>query len=281
MASFWQYALAHEWPICRRTIFALPTDAQQLQRERRNARLAVLPAVLLGLGLTAGLFGATGWTASAWTAVATTIWAEVWHYASHRAMHLPALHAIDREHHRSHLSTPYTASSFSLEQKLVFDIGLLAPLAAVDTQVPSSVYGIVAWYIGFLIINAYSHANFEITSPAFNRGAGRVLATTTFHALHHARSTGNHGLGTRVLDRLFRTEWDDYEPVYDRIVGEARPLERLGERVGSHRSPPGRRALVAGMSVFIARSPKYKTGRPRQAEHALRIYFVNFRHRTD
>jgi hypothetical protein len=34
-----------------------------------------------------------------------------------------------------------------------------------------------------------------------------------------------------VLDRIFRTEWDDYERLYDRICGERKPLTRLRERV--------------------------------------------------
>jgi len=57
------------------------------------------------------------------------------------------------------------------------------------------------------------------------------MATTVYHSLHHSRYTGNYGLGTRVLDRLLGTEWEDYERVYDRVCSERRPLSRLRERV--------------------------------------------------
>jgi sterol desaturase/sphingolipid hydroxylase (fatty acid hydroxylase superfamily) len=57
-----------------------------------------------------------------------------------------------------------------------------------------------------------------------------VLTSTTYHSLHHSRYVGNFGLGTRLLDRIFNTEWDDYEPVYDRISHERRPLAKLRER---------------------------------------------------
>jgi Delta7-sterol 5-desaturase len=59
---------------------------------------------------------------------------------------------------------------------------------------------------------------------------GKVLATTTYHSLHHSRYTGNYGLGTRILDRLFDTEWEDYEPLYERICREKRPLGKLREK---------------------------------------------------
>jgi sterol desaturase/sphingolipid hydroxylase (fatty acid hydroxylase superfamily) len=64
----------------------------------------------------------------------------------------------------------------------------------------------------------------------FNQFLGQVITSTTYHSLHHSRYTGNFGLGTRVLDRLFRTEWPDYEIVYDMVSTERRPLKKLKER---------------------------------------------------
>jgi hypothetical protein len=34
-----------------------------------------------------------------------------------------------------------------------------------------------------------------------------------------------------VLDKIFKTEWEDYERLYDRISREKRPLAKLRERV--------------------------------------------------
>jgi hypothetical protein len=34
-----------------------------------------------------------------------------------------------------------------------------------------------------------------------------------------------------VLDRLCKTEWTDYEKLYDRVTVEKRPLKSLRERV--------------------------------------------------
>jgi sterol desaturase/sphingolipid hydroxylase (fatty acid hydroxylase superfamily) len=154
----------------------------------------------------------------------------VWHYGSHRAFHLRALHWIHLEHHKSRLNSCLTAISFSFTEKLVFDLGLLGPLAVVDYFFSLNAFGIAGWYIGYLVINSFSHANFELKSRDHNRWMGKVLTSTTYHSLHHSRYTGNYGLGTRILDRVFKTEWDDYEALYDRISGERRPLSKLRER---------------------------------------------------
>jgi sterol desaturase/sphingolipid hydroxylase (fatty acid hydroxylase superfamily) len=87
--------------------------------------------------------------------------------------------------------------------------------------------------LAYLIVNSYSHANFEMKSPKFLRAAGTVLTSTTYHSLHHSRYTGNYGLGTRFLDKLFGTEWPDYEAIYTRVTSAGEPLTRLRERVGT------------------------------------------------
>jgi sterol desaturase/sphingolipid hydroxylase (fatty acid hydroxylase superfamily) len=91
-------------------------------------------------------------------------------------------------------------------------------------------FGIAAWYAGYLVINSFSHANFEVKSAHFQRRAGRILTSTTYHALHHSRYSNNYGLGTRVFDRIFRTEWADYNPLFEQVA-EGRPLTRLGEKM--------------------------------------------------
>ena len=231
MASFWYLADKHRWKICERTIYDLPIGGEQIRREVKNSLHAPMHAVILAVFLYLGFFSNTSLESFFYSGIATTIWAEIWHYASHRAFHLRALHWIHLEHHKSRLNSPFTAISFSFTEKLVFDLGLLAPLAAVDALFSLNAFGIAAWFIGYLVINSFSHANFELKSKDYNRWLGQVLTSTTYHSLHHSRYTGNYGLGTRVLDRLFKTEWDDYEQLYDRISQERRPLSKLRERV--------------------------------------------------
>ena len=233
MAVFWYLADKYRWKICERTIYDLPIGAEQIRREVKNSLHAPMHAVILAVFLYLGFFRNTSCDSFFYTGIATTIWAEIWHYASHRAFHLRALHWIHVEHHKSRLNSPFTAISFSFTEKLVFDLGLLAPLALVDAFLSLNAYGIAAWYIGYLVINSFSHANFELKSKDYNRWLGKVLTSTTYHSLHHSRYTGNYGLGTRALDRLFKTEWDDYEPLYERISRERRPLGKLRETVAA------------------------------------------------
>jgi Delta7-sterol 5-desaturase len=230
MALFWYLAVTRQWPISRRVIYDLPIGREQIRRELRNSAHAPLHAIILAGFLLLGCFRNTSVGSFFATALLTTILAEIWHYASHRAFHIKRLHWIHAEHHRSHLNSWLTAISFSFTEKLVFDLGLLGMLAIIDRFVSLNFFGIAGWYIGYLIINSFSHANFEFRPKGYNRVMGKVLTTTTYHSLHHSRYTGNYGLGTRVLDRIFGTEWEDYERLYDRISAEV-PLTRLREKV--------------------------------------------------
>lgn len=231
MGFTWYAAAKRRWKICERRIYDLPIHDQQISREFKNSLHTPMHAVILSAFLYLGFFQNDTWPSFVLSGIGTTIWAEIWHYGSHRAFHIRALHWIHVEHHKSVLNSPFTAISFSFTEKLVFDLGLLLPLAALDRFVSLNFYGIAAWYAGYLIINSFSHANYEIKPERFNRTLGKVLTSATYHSLHHSRYTGNYGLGTRVLDRLLGTEWDDYEPLYERVSGERRPLTKLREKV--------------------------------------------------
>lgn len=219
--------------LCRCTIYQLPVPSRQLKRELRNSFYAPLPAVLLLLCLSMGTFNGTGLVSFMLSLLMTAVCAEIWHYFSHRAMHTRPLLWIHREHHKSALPSPFTAISFSLSEKLVFNLGILGALSAIDSFVSLNFYGIAGWYISYLFINSYGHANFEIKSTRFMEGIGRILTSTTYHSLHHARYTGNYGLGTRILDRIFGTEWEDYENVFEQVTGQKKPMSRLKEYAGA------------------------------------------------
>ena len=231
MAGFWYLAVKHRWRISERVIYDLPIGDEQLRRELKNSIHTPIHAVILAVFLLFGFFRNGSIVSVFATALLTTVWAEIWHYGSHRAFHLRSLHWIHVEHHRSHLNSWLTAISFSFSEKLIFDLGLLGVLALIDRMVSLNFYGIAAWYVGYLVINSFSHANHEFRPAGYNRLIGKVLTTTTYHSLHHSRYTGHYGLGTRILDRLFGTEWDDYERLYDRVSSDRVPLKKLREKV--------------------------------------------------
>src|SRR6185503_9707128 len=195
MALVWYLAGAYKWSIAARTIYDLPISRAQIQREFRNSLHAPMHAVLIAPLLYFGFFANTTWLSLVLSLVLATIWAEIWHYTSHRAFHLESLHWIHKEHHKSHLNSWLTAISFSFSEKLIFDAGFLGLLAAIDVWLVSLNFACIAgWYIGYLLINSFSHANFELKSAGYTRLIGQVLTTTTYHSLHHSRYTGNYGL---------------------------------------------------------------------------------------
>ena len=231
MALFWLCVEEYEVDLSRDRIYDLPIKDPQVRRELKNSLHTPMHALILMAALLLGLFDARGLWSFVYTLVLTALWAEIWHYASHRAMHLKSLHWIHAEHHRSRLSSPFTALSFSFTEKLIFDLGMIGGMALVGLLLPLNWFGVAMWFVLYLIINSYGHANYEIRGETFMKIKGTVLTSTVYHALHHSRYTGNYGLGTRVLDRLLGTEWPDAEAVFERVVIEKTPLTGLRERV--------------------------------------------------
>ena len=231
MAAFWFAALRFDFRICKRVIYDLPFQKNQLKREAKNSLHAPMHAALLALFMVAGNFEGTGHWRLIGSFMVTMVVAEIWHYASHRAFHTKALHWIHAEHHKSRLCTPLTALSFSFWEKLIFDLGLLAILALMDRVWSLNAMGIAVWFGVYLVVNSLGHANFEIQSKLVNRLLAPVFTTTTYHALHHSRYTGHYGLSTRFMDKVFGTEWEDYERVFNRVVEEGRPMEKTHQTV--------------------------------------------------
>jgi len=231
MALFWYLADRRHAKLCQTTIYDMEIPAAQLRRELLNSIHTPIHAVMLGTFLFFGFFQNSTWPSFFASLLATTVWAEIWHYVSHRLFHLKPLHWIHAEHHKSHLNSPFSAISFSFSEKFLFNLGMIGLMALVDLVAGVNFYGVAGWYIGYLIINSYSHANFEIKSDAFLGFAGKYLASTTYHALHHSRYINNYGLGTRFLDRAFGTEWPDYEDLYLRVTRDRAPLHKLSEKV--------------------------------------------------
>jgi lathosterol oxidase len=230
MAAIWYAAYKGNWSICDRKIYDTSIQDKQMRRELKNSLWTPMHAVILAGFLYAGFFASRSWTSFFATLALAFVWAELWHYVSHRAMHLKALDWIHAEHHKSHVNGPITAISFSFSEKLIFDLGYLGALAIVDVVVPLNFHGIVLWYVGYLVMNSFGHANFEFRPGDYNSFLGKLMTSTTYHSLHHARYTHNYGLATRFFDRLFSTEWTDYEKLFHRVVLEQRPMRHLRER---------------------------------------------------
>jgi sterol desaturase/sphingolipid hydroxylase (fatty acid hydroxylase superfamily) len=223
---------ARRTPVKR--IFAVAASTEQRSREQRNSYgTTPIHALLFCAFIASGVLKTADEHVS--RALATFLlaflWTELWHYGSHRAMHMNQLHFIHREHHLSMLTAPWTSVSFSLLEKFVFSLGILGGLALMSRLAPLSAFGIFAYYILYFFTNTLGHGNFEIRRPGYyQRFMGKVFNSPSYHALHHARYVKNFGLITPWLDRLFGTEWADVAQVQTRAAS-GQPLIRLSEKV--------------------------------------------------
>lgn len=237
MAFGWYTVDKRRHRLCQKRIYDVPFPKDQLRREAWNSLHTPLHAVMLAASLGLGAFSNTSVWSFFGSLLGTAAWAEVWHYFSHRLLHLRPLFWIHEEHHKSHLNSPLTAISFSFSEKFIFNIGLIGFLMLVDLVVSVNFFGVAGWYVAYLIVNSYGHANFEIRSKRFLEIPGKYIATTVYHSLHHSRFVKNYGLGTRFLDKAFGTEWADYEDVYARVTSDLVPLTKLSEKIGPIAKP--------------------------------------------
>lgn len=208
------------------------TKAQRL-RELHNAIVTTpVHALLLGGFLVVGILrpGTEGPVSILLTFAITFIWTELWHYGSHVALHTRALHFIHREHHRSHVTNPWSSVSFSFLEKFIFSFGIIGFMSILSHFMNISVYGIAAYYLLYFFTNTLGHGNVEIRKPGYsNTFLGRIFNTPAYHAIHHARYVKNYGLLTPILDNLYGTCWEDSNAIQERAA-RGRPLESLKER---------------------------------------------------
>jgi Delta7-sterol 5-desaturase len=155
---------------------------------------------------------------------------EVWFYVTHRLLHTRPLFFIHAQHHTARVADPMSSVSFSLGEHVLAATPAMLFTFALSRFLP--VPAIAGAVVGVLIElgNVYGHSNVEVWPAGFPRSlAGQVWNTPTHHALHHARFNGHYGLYTRFLDRLFRTEWSDYEAIQERAAS-GRALPTLSSR---------------------------------------------------
>jgi Delta7-sterol 5-desaturase len=226
--------LSRRAPFANRKVYAVPARDGQARLELGAAWMLLTDPIVLGL-LIAGdalHLAPSSLGASLGTFAFLFVWTDVWGYWNHRAMHhWKWLWRIHAHHHRSRVTQPTSAISFSFAEKLGFyTLGWLLPLAAWSHVAPVAFAGIVAFYSFYFVSSPIAHGNFEFASHRL-RWPMKALGTATSHALHHARVTGNYGFLTSLHDRWFGTYWTDADAIHDRVIAGS-PLGSLRE--GTH-----------------------------------------------
>lgn len=146
-------------------------------------------------------------------------------YLLHRALHHPALVRFHRWHHVSRITTPLSGQSTTFVEALGWAVGYALIPALASHLVPISANGWIAYMAFNVVGNIVGHANVEVVPKAPGLWYRSLFATVfTYHALHHLRWTGHYGFAATWTDRLLRTEWPDWMPLYEQVV-DGRPLE--------------------------------------------------------
>jgi sterol desaturase/sphingolipid hydroxylase (fatty acid hydroxylase superfamily) len=139
---------------------------------------------------------------------------DAWFYWVHRLLHHPKIFKyIHRVHHESVDVNPFTSLSFHWVESLLLTIWILPVSLFFPMYVPA--FGLLQ--IWGLFDNIKSHLGYEFFPSWWNKSIGKLLTSSTHHNMHHSKFKGNYGVHFRIWDRLFGTEFKDYEETFDQI----------------------------------------------------------------
>lgn len=207
-----------EFVFSRRRIWALPLDPGQLRGELLGNLVflaVIIPTFTVVLAGDVVRYRDDTGFAVAGTFVAIFVTFQIYYYGLHRALHHRRLVRFHRWHHRSRITTPLSGQSMSFVEALGWMGGYVAVPAALSYISPISFDG-WALYIAYNVLgNISGHANVEpIPRIPGLRYTSLISNVFTYHALHHARWTGNYGFATTLMDRICHTEWPDWSELH-------------------------------------------------------------------
>jgi Delta7-sterol 5-desaturase len=242
LAGLWLSAIALAG-LGRRRVYRVHYDRDQLRAELLASWVIPLDGLAFVACLSLGLLRPAPPTvgASILTFVVLFVFFEIWFYGTHRLMHTRALWPIHAAHHRALVTCSLSGLRFSLAEKLVLTLGSVGFAAAASWVLPVTLPGLLAFFVVYYSESILGHSNVEIMPASLVRSPlGRVVGSTTFHAMHHSRFGGHYGLTTPALDYLFGTVFADYPDVQERAArGEG--LEKLTERIAADSQPVAER----------------------------------------
>jgi lathosterol oxidase len=140
------------------------------------------------------------WSRSPWHLVwelpALYLWNELHFFAVHRTLHwAPLYRSVHVKHHRSVITTPFSAYSFHPVES--FLLGSVMPLALLLH--PFSPLALLGLTIMSLMLNVAGHLPHERVHPAL----AFAIPQTIYHNRHHREFHTHFAFSLALLDRLF------------------------------------------------------------------------------
>lgn len=149
-----------------------------------------------------------GWAYLLFSLLAMIVAHDGYFYWTHRLMHIPSvLRVTHLLHHRSRVTTPWTAYSFDPIEAVVQVA--FAPLFALF--IPLHPIALLIWSLHMVIRNVMGHSGYELFPASMPRSRYfGWITSVTHHDLHHQNARWNFGLYFTWWDRLMGTEHPEY-----------------------------------------------------------------------
>lgn len=210
----------------KRKINQKPTPKAEVRAEFLSSLRAMLVEIILMISIFAsGIIKnnqATHLT-NILTIVFVFIFFEIWFYATHRLMHTKIFYKFHRQHHSSTVITTWSASNFSITEKVILFIGAYIIPLALTNFIDITFEGIILYNIYNFISNAVGHSNIEFGGKLLVlKPMQRLITTSTYHNLHHTHPNKNFALFMPMLDFIFKTNYERYEQVYKEVIGASK-----------------------------------------------------------
>ncbi len=139
---------------------------------------------------------------------------DTWFYWYHRLLHTKKwFRYVHFVHHKSFDVNPLTSLSFHIVEPFFLFFWIIPVSMIIPIYAPL----LIIFQIISILNNVKSHLWYEFYSKWFNKSIFKFVSTSTHHNMHHSKINWNYGWYFRIWDKLLKTEFPDYELVYDNI----------------------------------------------------------------
>jgi len=216
----------------------LPSKRQLKEEKIANVKINVFEIFVIFLVFSSGIliYHSFSWLNFIATFIFCYLFFELWFYSSHRLMHTKKFRFLHKTHHIPIITTPLSALTMSLGEKIINDIGLLIVPSILSHFIPISTEGLLFYHLYNFYINVLGHSNLELMPKSFLMSKfGQLFSSSTSHSIHHHKSQYNFGLFTTIFDRAFNTYDPHHLEIISKVITEKpqtrKSLHMVGKKV--------------------------------------------------
>lgn len=116
-------------------------------------------------------------------------------------------------HHESIDVNPFTSLSFHWVEAALLTLWII-PISFI-LPIYAPILGLLQ--VWGLFDNIKGHLGYEFFPSNFNKSPLQFMTTSTHHSMYHSKFNSNYGVHFRFWNKLFGTEFKDYESSFDQI----------------------------------------------------------------